>query len=55
VNFGNEKELLNLFTMEHGVEAWGPERRLQENDKIHNMSCKNVMNVHRLVANNKSK
>jgi len=34
VNVGNEKGLLNLSTMEHGVTLWGTKRRLQENDSI---------------------
>jgi len=55
VNLGNEKELANLSIMEHGVKVWGPVGRLPESDRINNMSCKEVMKVHRIVAINKSK
>ena len=34
--------------MECGVKLWGREGRLQENDRINKMSCKDTMKVHRL-------
>ena len=33
----------------------GPGGRLHKNDRINNMSCKEVMKVHRLVVINKDK
>jgi hypothetical protein len=43
------KKLLISARFEHGVKFWGREGRLQENDKINNMPCKEVMKEHRLL------
>jgi hypothetical protein len=38
--------------MEYDVKLWGPEGKLQENDRISKMSCKDMMKVHRLDTAN---
>jgi hypothetical protein len=50
-----KKKLVNLSRMEYGVKVWRPEGELQENDRINNMSCKEIINVHGLAACNKTK
>ena len=44
-----------LSRMECGVKLWGPEGRLQENDRINKMSRKDRMKVHRLDRNKVAK
>ena len=51
----NEKDLVNLSGMEYGVKLWGPEGRLQENDRISKKSSKDIMKVHRLCTTNIAK
>jgi hypothetical protein len=41
--------------MEYGVNVWGSEGRLQENDRINKMSYKDIMNVYKLDMANMAK
>jgi hypothetical protein len=47
--------MVNLSRIEYCVNVWGPEGGLQENDKINDMSFKEIIKVHGIVDSNNAK